>query len=182
MKFKIDQLALHIPGAGPDSPRERALEFLRRCGIDGWTEDRVRAEGVVYGRPASNAATLLFNYEAFAGKELEVIRYDDGDNWLDQRSPWSETSHRRLRHAEVSHIGMHCTEEELLGWRALMSEFGIRVAQEVQTTLHTNPRIANCRRYNYVIFDTHPLIGVDMKFIVRSIIDEQEEARQAGTS
>ena len=43
----------------------------------------------------------------------------------------------------------------------------IEVAQEVFTDSHTNPVIAGKRSYNYVIFDTKNILGVDLKFIVR---------------
>ena len=46
-------------------------------------------------------------------------------------------------------------------------ERGIKVAQEVFTKSHTNPVIAGKRKYNYVIFDTKEILGVDLKFIVR---------------
>jgi hypothetical protein len=32
---------------------------------------------------------------------------------------------------------------------------------------HTNPVISGKRWYNYVIFDTKEILGVDLKFIVR---------------
>ena len=41
------------------------------------------------------------------------------------------------------------------------------MAQEVFTESHTNPVIAGKRSYNYVIFDTREILGVDLKFIVR---------------
>ena len=67
----------------------------------------------------------------------------------------------------ISHLGMHCTADELLNWRDFFDERGIKVAQEVFTKSHTNPVIAGKRKYNYVIFDTKEILGVDLKFIVR---------------
>ena len=62
---------------------------------------------------------------------------------------------------------MHCTADELLGWRDFFKKRDIPVAQEVVTESHTNPVIAGKRTYNYVIFDTKEILGVDVKFIVR---------------
>ena len=62
---------------------------------------------------------------------------------------------------------MHCSAEELVQWRAFFAERDIPVAQEVFTESHTNPVIAGQRWYNYVIFDTKDILGVDLKFIVR---------------
>mgnify|MGYP000252294761 CR=1 FL=1 len=162
-QFKIEQLALAITPA-----REaEAMKFLAACGIKDWTTDMVHATGVVRGQSCRNVASLKFNYGAFAGNELELLRYAEGENWLN-----------RIDLPAVSHIGMHIEEEDLAAWRSVMADFGIPLAQEVWTDSHTNSRIANCRRYHYVIFGTRDLIGVDMKFIVRRIINQTEENRQ----
>ena len=57
--------------------------------------------------------------------------------------------------------------EDLVHWRAFFENRDIEVAQEVFTDSHTNPVIAGKRSYNYVIFDTKNILGVDLKFIVR---------------
>jgi hypothetical protein len=62
---------------------------------------------------------------------------------------------------------MHCSGDDLLKWREFFKERQINVAQEVFTESHTNPVIAGKRSYNYVIFDTREILGVDLKFIVR---------------
>ena len=67
----------------------------------------------------------------------------------------------------VSHLGMHCSADDLIEWRVFFQSRGIDVAQEVMTESHTNPVIAGKRSYNYVIFDTKDILGVDLKFIVR---------------
>jgi len=72
------------------------------------------------------------------------------------------------RQPTVSHIGMHCTEEELERFRQKLNTMGIKVAQEVFTRSHTNEfLIEQKRKYHYVIFDTRAILGVDLKFIVR---------------
>ena len=62
---------------------------------------------------------------------------------------------------------MHCSADDLIEWRVFFQSRGIDVAQEVMTESHTNPVIAGKRSYNYVIFDTKDILGVDLKFIVR---------------
>ena len=71
------------------------------------------------------------------------------------------------RRNSVSHLGMHCTADELELWQEFFAERGIGIAQEVVTDSHTNPVISGKRLYNYVIFDTKEILGVDLKFIVR---------------
>lgn len=152
MKFIIEQVAL----CPADSERARAL--LGALGLDAWAEDTVRATGLVRGKLSSNVAELAFNYQASADNkplELEVLKYTHGDNWMQHRPP------------SVSHLGMHCTAEELVEWRERFSQLGVNVVQDVATTSHTNPAILGKRRYNYVIFDTREILGVDLKFIVR---------------
>lgn len=173
LQFKIEQVALC-----PMHTKTKALELLSAMGLDQWSLDRVVAAGRVFGEDGRNAADLAFNYQATRGVEpgrsgnppsvdlgaakpleLEVLHYTDGDNWMDTRLPG------------VSHIGMHVTASELKRWREFFAERRIDVAQEVVTESHTNPAIADSRRYNYVIFDTYGILGVDVKFIVRLNLD-----------
>jgi hypothetical protein len=171
MLLKIEQIAL--------SPRDpaKAMELLAALGLTEWIHDEVVASGSVRGKLAQNKADLHFNYQAdhhfeevsadplapeqepppaeAKPLELEVIKYQEGKNWLDKVP------------SSVCHLGMHCTASELVGWRKKFEELGIKIAQEVFTQSHTNPAIAGSRRYQYVIFDTRAILGVDLKFIVR---------------
>lgn len=150
MQFKIEQLAL--------CPRDpvAAKELLTAMGAGEWAEDHVMATGHVFGDRSDNEANLSFSYQMLgAGKELEVLEYTSGNNWMEERP-------RR-----VSHIGMHCSAEELGDWRRFFTDRGIEVAQEVKTTSHTNPHIAGKRWYHYVIFDTFDMLSTDIKLIVR---------------
>lgn len=151
MQFVIEQIALCPPN--PDA----AIDFLRQLGLDEWVQDHVCATGTVEGSPGSNEADLAFNYQAtpMGHLELEVLHYTDGPHWMDRR-PFS-----------VSHLGMHCSSAELEVFREKMAALGVKVVQEVNTTSHTNPVIAGKRTYNYTIFGTRYILGVDLKFIVR---------------
>lgn len=157
MKFFIEQIALNPPDA------RAAMDLLSQLGLSAWTDDVVTATGTVRGKQATNRAELHFNYEAspLEGKplELEVLQYQEGKNWM-QRNP-----------ASVSHLGMHCTLKELVQWKEKFKECGIEIVQEVFTDSHTNPTIAETRRYQYVIFGTRDILGVDLKFIVRFNVD-----------
>jgi hypothetical protein len=151
MKFTIEQIAIC-----PKDPI-KAKELLSAIGALSWAEDHVVADGKVFGETGTNEADLSFNYELFSGKEFEVLHYTTGDNWMLHDG----------RPNTVSHLGMHCTAEELVLWREFFADRGIRVAQEVKTQSHTNPVIAGKRSYEYVIFDTREILSVDLKFIVR---------------
>jgi len=151
MKFIIEQIAIC-----PKDP-SKAKQLLKDMGAVDWSEDRVIAKGKVFDNQSENTADLSFNYDLIQGKEFEVLNYIAGDNWMKEQS----------RVNSVSHLGMHCTADELLNWRDFFDERGIKVAQEVFTKSHTNPVIAGKRKYNYVIFDTKEILGVDLKFIVR---------------
>lgn len=149
MKFRIEQLALC-----PRDP-EAAKKLLTEMGAGKWAEDHVIARGEVFGDKCRNEADLAFEYELFKGNEVEVLHYTDGNNWM------------KFAPNTVSHLGMHCSADELLKWREFFRVRDIPVAQEVLTESHTNPHIAGTRWYNYVIFDTRDILGVDVKFIVR---------------
>ena len=153
--FKIEQIAIN--------PRDRvkAKELLIALGLATWVEDHVVATGVVFDSDElTNEADLSFNYDAFDGKEFEILSYTAGSSWLD------DSEHDRSN--SVTHLGMHVTEPELDAYREFFEERGIDVAQEVNTLSHTNPYLnENGRKYHYCIFDTKPILGVDLKFIVR---------------
>lgn len=150
MTFNIEQVAL--------CPRDPAAakELLTAMGAGEWAEDHVVASGTVRGDSAASEADLAFEYELLSGsaRELEVLHYTRGTNWM-------AGQHR------VSHLGMHCSREELEQWRTFFAERGIPVAQELWTDGHSNPHIAGKRWYHYVIFDTYDILSVDVKFIVR---------------
>lgn len=152
MKFKIEQLALN-----PATPN-KAFKLMNMLGLTDWSHDQATAAGEVYGESGSNVASLSFNHET-PGLELEIINYLSGENWL--------AMHNAFYTSVVSHIGTHCSAEELEAWRAKFAALGINVAQEVVTTAHSNPNVPEGRRYKYVIFDTRGIIGCDVKFIVR---------------
>lgn len=151
-KFKIEQIALC-----PKIMTANARQLLCDMGLDDWSDDHVKARGEVFGGVRENEADLAFNYQANpeGSLELEILNYTEGDNWMFDRP------------ARVSHLGMHCSAEQLEEWREFFDKRDIEVAQEVITESHTNPAIKDSRRYNYVIFDTYSILGVDVKFIVR---------------
>jgi hypothetical protein len=151
MKFIIEQLAI----CPADPAAAKAL--LAAMEATEWSNDHVVADGKVFEVEGQNEADLSFNYDIFAGKEFEILDYTSGNNWMAHGT----------RPNSVSHLGMHCTSDELVQWREFFAERGIQVAQEVWTLSHTNPVIAGKRSYNYVIFDTKDILGVDLKFIVR---------------
>jgi len=156
MKFTIEQIAIV-----PKDP-VAAKKLLSEIGATEWSEDHVVASGNVFGERGTNEANLSFNYDMFSGNEFEILDYTSGPNWIDDRD-----HSLTLRRNTVSHLGMHCSAEDLIKWRVFFEFRGIPVAQEVMTESHTNPVIAGKRSYNYVIFDTKDILGVDLKFIVR---------------
>lgn len=150
MKFKIQQVAL----CPLDVKRAEAL--LAKLGLDSWARDTVVATGTVHGVEGSNRAQLAFNYDALDGNELELLHYTDGRNWMADTRP------------AVSHLGMHCTEDELAEWKKFFELEGIGIVQEVYTQSHTNKFLRdNGRKYHYCIFGTRDVLGTDLKFIVR---------------
>jgi hypothetical protein len=154
-KFAIDQIAIC-----PMNP-EAAIELLTALGAEEWARDHVVAIGSVYGRHLLvNEADLAFNYELVTGKEFEVLHYTTNDNWMNDPE----------RDNSVSHLGMHCTEEELDEYKGFFAAREILIAQEVNTASHTNPVIDGKRLYHYCIFDTKSILGTDLKFIVRKML------------
>jgi len=151
MKFKIEQIALNPKDPG------RAFALMGLLGLHDWSHDQATAVGEVHGESGSNVANLSFNHET-PDVELEIINYRSGENWLSKHNGNSSVA---------SHIAMHVPEPVLEQWRTKLALFGVKVAQEVVTTSHSNPAVPQGRHYKYVIFDTRDIIGLDLKFIVR---------------
>lgn len=157
MNFFIEQIAICPPDPSA------AIELLAAIGAANWAHDTVKAVGTVYeGNTTENVANLAFNYQLSPtadpfpkSLEFEVLHYVSGDNWMQRHQP------------SVSHLGMHCTESQLLEWKKFFHDRGYKIAQEVDTQSHTNPNIAGQRWYTYCIFNTRAVLGVDLKFIVR---------------
>lgn len=159
-KFKFEQIALSID----PSRRQFALNLLSDLGLTEWHEDHVAAFGSVGNDFGDNVAHLAFNYQATSAKPLEVelLEYTEGNNFVDQVKRDQRTN------AIATHIGMHVTEEQLENEvRPIFDHFLIGTSQEVKTSSHTNPAIKDSRRYQYTIFATRDLLGIDLKFIVR---------------
>lgn len=171
-RFQIQQIALVVCNT------DAAFKLLSDLGLTDWVRDTVVAEGKVFGLEGANVADLYFNYQSGNGTEyvdvdgekqsgakpleLEILDYTEGTNWMQENGTDLNS---------VSHLGMHVSAEQLAEYREYFAGEGIPVAQEVITQSHTNDYIKNSRRYNYVIFDTRELIGVDLKFIVRLNVD-----------
>ena len=152
MKFIADQITIAPKDAA------KAKELLDAMGAGAWTDDHVLARGVVGAELIQNEADLSFEYDLLAGaKELEIVTYSNGPNWIGD-------AHR------VACIGMHIPYSELAYWREFFKARDIQIAQEMYTKEHTNPTIAGKRWYNYVIFNTYEILGVDIKLIVRNMI------------
>jgi hypothetical protein len=152
MQFFIEQIAI-CP-----ADRGAALELLNDIGAVDWVIDTVVAEGEVFGQKSGNAAYLAFNYDLRHPDKLEfeVLNYIGGRNWMEGRAP------------VVSHLGMHCSAEELDKWKEFFSHRDIGIAQEVDTVQHQSEFLNDIgRTFHYCIFNTRPILGVDLKFIVR---------------
>jgi len=150
-KFPVDQVAIYSPNP------EKLLNLLRDLGCDEWFHDRVHAHGEVFESESGNVADLAFNYQLIPGVEFEVLHYREGDNWIEANG---------VDHINgLSHLGVHV--EDLDGAVRFMEARGFKIAQEVKTESHTNPHIANSRRYEYVIFDSREHLGFDLKLIKR---------------
>lgn len=164
-KFKVEQVALapRLPGA--------AQALFEAMEMEHFVHDVVTAEGQVFDRQeVSNTAELTFCYDTL-GTELEILNYVEGDNWL-RHIPQPKSDIQPLQ-SIVSHLGMHCSEEDLAEWKKFFAERGVRIAQEVFTSNHESEYLKRVgRKYHYTIFDTRGILGVDLKFIVRIDADK----------
>lgn len=152
MNINIEQVAIAVGDI------EERLRYYEAMGHE-FVRDEVVAHGEVYGQKmvGGNIAYLAFNYTIIPGKELELIEYMDGDNWLAH----SGRAHR----PSMSHMGMHV--ESIADW-VEENDPPWGIAQEVRTVSHTNPAVVEAgRRYHYLIWDSRDDLGFDLKLIER---------------
>ncbi len=123
---------------------------------------------------------LFYNYEQHIPfKELELIQFHNLHNFhtlinkdISPLGLYAPVLHQRFRRyasgeAFISHIGIHCTEEEGESWRRHFSTYGVDVIHEDTSYAHTNPVIAGKRNYHNIIFGSREAIGFDFKACIR---------------
>ena len=153
--------------------------FMGALGHTEWAQDRNVATGTVFGNPTIVTGELNFSYsyvhvkptDEGRGVEFELLTYDEPSN---QNNDWHHTRAAMtgvpLPPCKLSHLGFHLPNDEALELvkQKLVGEAGIRIAQEVHTVSHTNPfLLEQGRKYHYLILDTEPILGADLKFIAR---------------
>jgi hypothetical protein len=151
----LDQIAFYASD-GMEEVRIKESLGLRDAE---WTEDFVTGRVSVFSEPENvSKAKLLFNYDL--GIEVEILTYLEGPNWHRHRDKHGIGPCTRPGcHAFQSHIGFHVNDGDI-------PVLPFPVAQTMTTTFHSNPAITD-RRYQYVIYDTLDILGVDLKYIKR---------------
>lgn len=133
-----------------------------------WIEDEVVARGTVLGEfgECENRAHLRFCYAY--GAEIEILQYLEGPNYLDRPGAF-------IPGGQICHIGFHASKAEQIPEWMKDRAFPSAILQKVRTVSHTNEfLIKNGRKYDYTIYATQHLLGVNLKVIER-ILGENEE-------
>lgn len=147
-EFKIDQIAVTVPGA------VTATAMMKRMGGE-WVEDIVTFKELAEGREGQYK--LHFNYDM--GVEFEILVWRTGPFWL--------ATKMLAGVAMVSHYGTH-VKNALSAAAGAANHYRADILQAVETIGHTNPLLVEQgRRYRYAIVGTRDLLGADLKFIER---------------
>lgn len=159
--FQVDQIAFASRDGGT------LMTLLEQIfGTEGeWSHDMVTAEGQVWEKEGvTNQAQLAFNYSIVkGGMEFEVLESNQSTPyWLDK---YLQVGPLPI----LSHLGIHV--ENLDREVRRLEELGYRIAQDVRTREHSNPKVPAHRRYRYVIFNTRERLGFDIKLIQRLTIE-----------
>jgi hypothetical protein len=160
--MKMDQIAYFCYSEKAESKLKRTL-----CLIDGWIEDYVICDNMIYPlngvQYVSRAVgRLQFNYNL--GVELEILRYDSGSSWHNHLPTKMALQSTFL--PIISHIGIHLDDNENFPDMGNMIELGWRLVQQTKTLSHSNPYIVEKKRtYEYQIWETIP--GTYLKYIKR---------------
>lgn len=157
--LKIDQIAF----ACYSDVQEQQIKDKLGLSNAKWVEDEVVANGFVYPRgfERTNRAKLLFNYDF--GIEVEILRYLEGDNYL---------QNQLIPGGHICHVGMHLEKGKTLPDMRIGSgtkhTFDFSIVQQVETESHTNQFLVDTgRRYRYTIYDAKAFFGTNLKVIER---------------
>jgi len=127
-----------------------------------WKKDTVVAKGILKVNPSTskhkynkieNTAMLRFNYHIFPSKELELISYIDGPNFLNF-----------VNYGAISHFGTHV--KSIDDYCTVLHDQKFMVLQNVITQSHQSPDVLPYRRYHYVIYG-HQNLHFRIKLIER---------------
>ena len=158
MPIKIDQIAF-----GTRLGFEETIHMLSGIfglNLDDWVYDTVEGDCQLLNdwqmQPHKNKAKLAFHY-GLMPIEFEVLQYIEGRNWHDEIKD----------SVFLSHLGIHAPTQSVFSHLYVGLSKYFSIAQELQTVSHTNELIKNCRRYNYVIFNSRKQLGFDIKIIQR---------------
>jgi len=158
--LKFDQLAYYAHN------EVQVAQLKQYLGLEDaeWIEDEVRGDVYLPEEPGKTLGDwglhgwsrghLRFCYAY--GIELEILTYLSGPHWHQGDLAF------RQGMPFLSHVGIHCDEGEE-PWCPTE-----RLVQQMTTRVHTNPYLVERgRTYNYLIYDTRPLLGHYTKFIYR---------------
>ncbi len=172
----FDQLAIATPYPKP------IMDLLGGEWSKDHTKSRVRLPG--FPEEQEIEFKLFYNYEQnLQFKELELIQFLSHHNFhslvnktISPLGLYAPALHqllsilkKRVTPVEyfISHIGIHCSEEEAMQWRLLFLSRGINAVHEDTSYSHTNPVIAGKRTYHNIIFGSREAIGFDFKACIR---------------
>ena len=156
LQFVADQIMIRPENAA------MAMELLTAMGCGRWYGEHVVSAGGVFDDVAGNESEHAINKNTFSGPcDLQVVDYTSGANWMDVR-PDSDP-HR------VGCLSMQVTEKELQRWRRLFHSFSIDVVQEMTAQVIPDSSRLPKRQELSVVFDTHAILSVDIRFMVISI-------------
>jgi len=132
-----------------------------------WKKDTVVSKGIIRDesnvgyRKIENTAMLRFNYHVFPGKELELISYIDGPNFLNF-----------VNYGAISHFGTHV--KSIDDYCTVLHDQGFMVIQNVITQSHQSPNVLPYRRYHYVIYG-HDNLHFKIKLIERIDVKDTDK-------
>lgn len=157
--MKMDQVAFYCATEDAERRIKESFGLAERE----WINDEVTANSIVMNLDGSfdltvNKGLLQFNYDL--GVELEILRYTDGLNWVQQRNGADPSL------PFVNHVGIHLGDDE---------EFpdmpGSLLVQETRTISHTSAYLTKegspgfGRLYHYKIWELQ--LGSYVKYIRR---------------
>lgn len=147
--YQFHQVAMYFPG-GP----WQAKSYMNALGYSNWHSDRATLHGFLDTEEVNTEAVMCFNYDIMP-MELELLYYSGPSRWAGVDA---------LAHPFVSHMSVY-TDDVVADTKRMTQRFGAAPFHRFITKNHTNPRVAGKKRFIESIFNTHAIMGFDIKLI-----------------
>jgi hypothetical protein len=152
--------------------QDAAIDVYRSMGYNDWVRDEALYVGSWEDNPVECRAHLAFNYQAIMGNlELEFFWYSDGESPMIARASGRTDLF-------ISHMSAYVNDVDEIA--AGLSDSLGEPYYKRETHDHQNAHVKGIKRFREYVWNTHEVIGYDLKIIQRISHEDDDERYRKG--